>query len=222
MEHVRIGQDRVRPLTDLPPLLGGRVAVVDRGLQPRQAVAVQRARLVLGERLRGVEVERAALGLPRQLVEDGEVEGERLSGSRARRDDHVLAAAGGLPCLGLVRVEDGDPDRSAGLRVEFLRERRGAPCPRRLLGQIRELRAGKQVLPGGDVEGHRSIEAGQTDAQRSQVASGTSPARIPSAKTLQPTQKPAKASSEANTSTTPARIQATVSWPVKAKPTAAS
>ena len=59
VEHVRVREDHVRPLADLPAPLGGRVAVVDRGPQLRHAVAGERPGLVLRERLRRVEVERA-------------------------------------------------------------------------------------------------------------------------------------------------------------------
>ena len=59
VDHVGVRQDHVRPLADLPALLGRRVAVVDRRLQPRYLQLGQRAELVLRERLRRVEVERA-------------------------------------------------------------------------------------------------------------------------------------------------------------------
>ena len=105
VEHVRVGQDRVRPLADLPtPLVLG-VAVVDRRLDARDAQLGEGARLVLGERLRRVEVERAQLRLRRQRVEDGEVERERLAARGPGRDDDVLPAARGRERLRLVGEE---------------------------------------------------------------------------------------------------------------------
>jgi hypothetical protein len=59
VEHVRVGQDQVRPLAHLPALLARRVAVVDRGLDPGWLQLGQRSDLVLGECLRRIEVERA-------------------------------------------------------------------------------------------------------------------------------------------------------------------
>jgi hypothetical protein len=92
VEHVRVREDEVRPLADLPAALARRVAVVDRRLQALEPQLAERARLVLRERLRRVEVERARLRLARDRVEHGQVERERLPGRRARRDDDVLAA----------------------------------------------------------------------------------------------------------------------------------
>ena len=51
------------------------------------------AQLILRERLRRIEVERAQLRLARERVEHGEVEGERLAGGGAGRDDEVPAGA---------------------------------------------------------------------------------------------------------------------------------
>ena len=93
----------VRP--DLRPALGLGVAVVDRRAEPRQAEAGEAPRLVLGERLRRVEVERARRRLARDRVEDGEVERERLPRRGARRHDDVLAPSRRLPRLGLMGVE---------------------------------------------------------------------------------------------------------------------
>ncbi len=108
VEHVRVRQDDVRPLADLPATLVLGVAVVDRRAKPREAELLERPRLVLGERLRGVEVERPLLGLGSERVEDGEVEGEGLSARRARGDDDVLAPPRRRERLGLVFVEGVD------------------------------------------------------------------------------------------------------------------
>ena len=116
----------VRPLADLPAPLGRRVAVVDRRAEPLEPELGERARLVLRERLRRVEVERARLRLARDRVEHREVEGERLPGRRAGRDDDVLAALRGLPGLGLVAESDGDAGRRRAPRRRAGRGRREA------------------------------------------------------------------------------------------------
>ena len=126
VEHVRVGQDHVRPLADLPAALALGVAVVDRRLDALDAEGRERARLILGERLRRVEVERPALRLAREQVEHGQVEGEALAARRAGRDDRVAARAQRLPGLGLVPVERRDPladERRRDARVEVVRER---------------------------------------------------------------------------------------------------
>ena len=63
VEHVRVGEDQVRAAPQARAVLARRVAVVDRMAQIGQAELGQLARLVLGERLRRVEVERARLGV---------------------------------------------------------------------------------------------------------------------------------------------------------------
>ena len=125
VEHVRVREDDVRPLADLPAALARRVAVVDRGAEPLQPELRERARLILRERLRRIEVERARLRFARDRVEDGEVERERLPGRGAGRDDDVLAAPRRLPRLGLVAVERGDAvrdERGCDAWIEIVRE----------------------------------------------------------------------------------------------------
>ena len=85
------------------------VAVVDRGPQPAQPEAGEPASLILRERLRRIEEDRAGGRLARDGVEHGERERERLAGRRPGRDDDALPAGDGLPGLGLVRVEPGQP-----------------------------------------------------------------------------------------------------------------
>ena len=126
VEHVRVREDDVRPLADLPAPLGRRVAVVDRGPQPLEPELRERARLILRERLRRVEVERPRLRLAGDRVEDGEVERERLPRGRAGRDDDVLAALRRLPRLGLVseeRRDAGRDERGGDARIEVVRKR---------------------------------------------------------------------------------------------------
>ena len=70
MEHVGVGEDRIRPLADLPASLALRVAVVDRRAEPRQSEPLQSACLVLSERFRRIEVEDADPGIAGDRVED--------------------------------------------------------------------------------------------------------------------------------------------------------
>jgi hypothetical protein len=157
MEHVRIGQDQVGPLSDLPSLLTRRVAVVDRRLDPRRLEQRERADLVLRQRLGRVEVERAQLGLAREGVEDREVERERLAGRGARRDDQVLPAGSGLPGLGLMGEELRDPGRGesvADAGLEVVRKRFKPSDASGLRCEMRELLAGEQVVPFGDIDSY--------------------------------------------------------------------
>src|SRR6185436_18648769 len=90
-------------------LLARRVPVVDRGpdllVQPER---VERARLVLGQRLRRIEVERAGARVAEQRLQRRELEAQRLAGGGARRDDR-RRLPGALEGRGLVRVEALDP-----------------------------------------------------------------------------------------------------------------
>ena len=164
VHHVGVRQDHVRPLADLPTLLGRRVAVVDRRLQPRQLQLGQRAELILRERLRRIEVERAGLRLARDGVEDGQVERERLPGRGAGRHEHVVAPRRGVPRLALVRVEPVDADRVAHARVETVRQVGKPGLARGLLAQVGELLALEQPLPAQDVDAHASIVEGCLEA----------------------------------------------------------
>ncbi len=126
VEHVRVREDEVRPLADLPPLLVRCVAVVDRRLHLRDRERCEGARLVLRERLRRIEVDRAALRVGGERIEDRQVERERLAGRGSGRDDHVVAGARRRPGLGLVRVQlvDALPcERGVHGGVELRRQR---------------------------------------------------------------------------------------------------
>ena len=126
VEHVRVREDDVRPLADLPAGLRRGVAVVDRRPHLGHAERGERAGLVLGERLRRVQVERAILRLRRERVQHRQVERERLAARRPGRDHHVLAALRGRERFRLVRVERREPaplERLHDLRVEFVRQR---------------------------------------------------------------------------------------------------
>ena len=124
VEHVGVREHEVRPAADLPAPLGRRVAVVDRRADAGDAELPERARLILRERLRRVEVERARVPVGRERVEHREVERERLPRGGARRDDDVAAARGRGVRFGLVRVELVDPaarERLAQRRMEASR-----------------------------------------------------------------------------------------------------
>ncbi len=152
VEHVRVGEDHVRPLAHLPATLGLGVAVVDRSAEPRQAERAERTELVLGERLRRVEVQGPGLRLAGERIQDRQVEGERLPARGAGGDDQVLAAGGRLPRLRLVGVEAVDPlsrERLAHARVQLLGQRGRASFPGRLEDEVGELLALQQL--GGDV-----------------------------------------------------------------------
>ena len=161
VEHVRVGQDQVRPLADLPAALLRRVAVVDRRPDARDGELAERARLVLRERLRRVQVDRPALRVGGERVEHRQVERQRLSGGGPGRDDHVAAGADGGVRLRLVRVELLDP-----LSCERLAS---FGCSASGSGAVRAARGGSVVRyasssPGEEVVpqrdgGHPAIEA---------------------------------------------------------------
>src|SRR5215211_183692 len=83
-------------------LLARRVTVVDRWPGALDAERLERARLVLRERLGRVEVERAGARVAAQRVQRRELEAERLAARGPRRDDR-RACPGGVQRLGLVR-----------------------------------------------------------------------------------------------------------------------
>ena len=173
VQHVRVRQDHVRAAPDLPPPLGLRVAVVDRGTKSRQAEPREAARLILGQRLRRVEVQGACGRLARDRVEHREVESERLPGRRTGRDDDVLAACGRLPRLGLMGVEAADPCSGRARLRPGRRAPPGAvrPAPReraRLRGTQAPRRRGGHPRAGSpaDVGGERPLRSGPCRAPR--------------------------------------------------------
>src|SRR6185295_18344384 len=104
----------------------------------------ERARLILGERLRGIEVERAELRLLRQRIEDGQVEGERLPARGSGGDDDVLPPLGRVERLRLVAVDAVEPEVREGLehpRVEPGRDGNDVRTLSRDLASVCELLA---------------------------------------------------------------------------------
>ena len=125
VQHVRVREDQVRAAADLRALLARRVAVVDRRPQLLvQPEAVQRARLVLRERLRRIEVERAGVRVGEQRLERRELEAERLAGGGPGRDDRG-AGPRALERLRLMGVEALDArrrERALELGMQVARE----------------------------------------------------------------------------------------------------
>ena len=102
VEHVGVGEQDGRAAPDARPLGARRVAVVERGGGARQSQRGELARLVLGERLGGVEEQRPAAGLARDGFERRQGEGQGLAAGRAGGDDHVAPVAEQVPDAALV------------------------------------------------------------------------------------------------------------------------
>ena len=159
VQHVRVGQDQVAAPADRPPLLAGCVAVVDRVPQERGTQRRELARLVLGEGLGRVEVDRACTRVAREGVEHGQVERERLAAGRAGRDDHVVLVAG-EPGIGLVGVELLDPRAGerlgeSGVNVAGDRRRTRAARPKsRLRYHLLAATRIDEPLPGRCLSDH--------------------------------------------------------------------
>ncbi len=116
VEHVGVGEHDVRPPADVRARLARGVAVVDRRAHaPGQAEGRERARLVLGERLRRVEVQRAGFRVAAEHVERRQVEAQRLARGGPGGDDR-RPVPGGVDRLRLMGVEAFD--LQAGERVE--------------------------------------------------------------------------------------------------------
>ena len=159
VEHVRVREDHVRPLANLPAPVGRRVAVVDRRADARCAELAERASLVLRESLRRVEVESPVLRASRDRVEDREVERERLSRGRPGREDQVLSARGRIPGRTLVGVQLVEGKRRAQRRMELLRQRVGARLGGGYLLDVRNLLAAGEVVPQRRADRHSAMVA---------------------------------------------------------------
>ena len=162
VQHVGVREDEVGPLPDLPALLGGRVAVVDRRPEARELELGEAPRLILGERLRRVEVERPLLRVGRERVQHRQVESERLPARGARRDDDVLAAPRRFQGLDLVLVEllDAAPAkcfRKPGMEVR--RDRGEASLLRRDNRGVRDLLGREELAPEGGCHRHGAMVA---------------------------------------------------------------
>jgi hypothetical protein len=157
VDHVRVREDHVRPLADLPAALGLRVPVVDAGAQAREAELGERARLILCERLRRIEIEGAVLRLRRERVQHGEVEGERLAARGSGRDHHVRAARSGLERLGLVGIELSQAAalecfREFRMQARRKRSRPGLACSH--ADRVDDLLGLEELVPLCDLDRH--------------------------------------------------------------------
>ena len=159
VQHVGVGQDQVGARADGAPLLLRRVAVVDRGPQVGQLQRVQRARLILGQRLGRVEVQRARRAVAAEGVQHRQVEGQRLAAGGARGHDRVaLVRRGqGVGLVGVEAVDAGAGQRLQQLGVEVLGHRLDQRVLVALLGprhQLLALAALQDRLPGRGLGGH--------------------------------------------------------------------
>ena len=205
MEHVGVRQHEIRPAANLRPPFLRRVAVVDRGAHAWNRQLAEAARLVLRERLRRIEVERAALRVGGERVEYRQVERERLAGRGSGRDDDVPTRDRRLVRLSLVLVELGDPaarERVAKLGAQSLGDRRRARRTRRGGRQVRELLALQQLVPKRN-GGHSAIEAVPSRATSISFPAVASPSSAPTGATTASNRSGGGASS-----TSPARSRA--------------
>ena len=112
MEHVRVGHDDLAGGPDRRADGGRRIAVVCRGRDgqfARQGQGPQLGDLVLPERLRRKEEQRACRGIVGECLEDRDRVAERLPRRRRRNDHDVLMVLDGLDRRGLVGIERFDP-----------------------------------------------------------------------------------------------------------------
>ena len=148
----------VRPAADLRALLARRVAVVDRRPRALDAERVQRARLVLRERLGRVEVERAGARVAAQRVERRQLEAERLAARGAGRDDR-RPRPGGVQRLGLVRPQPLDAARAqrlGDLGMQLVGQRDGARAARRFCAACMTSRSSSRPAASSSSQGSMS------------------------------------------------------------------
>lgn len=144
MEHVGVAEHDVGPAADRAPGILRRIAVVcehadlnvvrSGGPCPPAVLLgealgkrLQLRKLILRERFRGKEVQRARGRISKHRIEDRYVVAERLAGSRRRDDDDVSSGEGVRERLGLVRIElrgASHADRGAQAGVRLLGKRR--------------------------------------------------------------------------------------------------
>ena len=135
VEHVGVAQHEVASPAYGRPLVLRRIAVVDRVAEVRRVQGRQGAGLVLSERLGRVQVERPALRITGDRVENRQVEGERLARSRGRGHHHSAAVCR-LEGVGLVAEQGPDarcPQRPGERRLEPPGQRYGPALPLRLV-----------------------------------------------------------------------------------------
>ena len=105
MEHVRVRDDNVTGAANRRPHSGRRVAVVRIRLEIDVDIlreAHELGELILGERLRREDVERAGRRILGDRVDDRQVVAEGLPARGRRDDDGVLSGVGAFERVGLV------------------------------------------------------------------------------------------------------------------------
>ena len=144
VEHVRVRDDDVPRAADRGAHRRRRIAVVGVGLELDVDVGrepLELGELILRERLRRKDVERARRGVLRDRVDDREVVAKCFAARGGGHDDGVLSGVCRLERLRLVRVERGDAAPPQG---------RGDPA----VEPVRQLRVGGglrgQALPARD------------------------------------------------------------------------
>ncbi len=107
----------MRARTNRPPGILRRIAVVgehaDRIADGGKPVAerLQLRELILGEGLRGKQVESAARWILQDGMQDRRVIAQRLAGSGRRYDDHILSGERAVDRFGLMGIEPGNAAR---------------------------------------------------------------------------------------------------------------
>jgi hypothetical protein len=119
VQHVRVGDDDPARVPRCHAQGGGRVPVVGEdaeGKAPAEGDLIELGLLVLGEGLRGEEVEGPGRRALQEGLDDGEVVAEGLPAGGRRDDDEVPAQPGHAVGLGLMRVEPARPAGGEGGR----------------------------------------------------------------------------------------------------------
>ena len=133
VEHVGVGQQKVRARPDQRAFRPRRVPVVHGGLELRELERPDGPELVAREGLRREQEQRGGLRDRERCLRERHLVDERLPAGRPGREHHVAAGRERLQPLGLVRIEPLDPeqpepcDEHVGkVRRERLHE--GRPC----------------------------------------------------------------------------------------------
>ena len=135
MEHIGVGDDNMARLPDGTAGCDRGVAVVGIGLNRHVHglnERVQLVRLVRRKRFGGKQIQRAAVRVFQNGVQDGQVIAERLARGRRRDHDHMLSPQGRihrLTLMGVERLHAARPQHGGDARVNPGRKRRQ---PRRL------------------------------------------------------------------------------------------
>ena len=162
VEHVGVGDHEVGLAPDRGPLLAGRVAVVDRGAEVAvQPEPLERARLILRQRLGRVQEQRPRGRIVGECLERRDLKAQRLAGGGAGGDDRRSVQCC-LDRLGLVRVELIDPggvERLGDDWAEARGDRRDPgsrpPCPSLVHEAVLSASQVQQRLPGFGLVGGR-------------------------------------------------------------------